>query len=88
MTDRMSEARRANDALSALAACDLSAMSGHESVDLLGQLSTAMNTLNAVRFAALAVVHASGVWALDGSCPAPLGWPGWSVGPRPVPGVT
>ena len=67
MTDLMSEARRANEALSALAACDLRAMSGHESVDLLGELSTAMNTLNAVRLAALAVVHASGVWALDGS---------------------
>ena len=66
MTDWMSEARRANDALSALAACDLSVMSGHESVDLPAA-STAMNTLNAARFAALAVVHASGVWALDGS---------------------
>ena len=63
----MTEVARANDALAALAACDLTAMSGHEGVDLLSQLSTAMNTLNAVRLTTLAVVADSGVWALDGS---------------------
>ena len=50
-----------------MAGRDLTVMTGQEGVDLLAQLSTAMNTLNAVRLTALAVVQDSGVWALDGS---------------------
>lgn len=67
MTDPMTALVRANAALAELAGCDLTSMSGHEGVDLLGQLCTAMNVLNAVRLSTLTVVHESGVWALDGS---------------------
>ena len=56
-----------NTAVAALAGRDLTVMTGQEGVDLLEQLCTAMNTLNAVRLAALSVVHESGVWGLDGS---------------------
>ncbi len=58
---------RANQALAELAGCDLTAMSGHEGIDLLGELSNAINTIHAVRLATLAVVQDSGVWAMDGS---------------------
>ena len=67
MTDLVEDAVAVNTAVAALAGRDLSVMTGQEGVDLLGQLGTAMNALNAVRLAALAVVHDSGVWALDGS---------------------
>ena len=67
MTNLVDDAVAVNAAVAALAGRDLSVMTGQEGVDLLGQLGTAMNALNAVRLTALSVVHDSGVWALDGS---------------------
>ena len=67
MRDLGEDAVAVNTAVAALAGRDLTVMTGQEGVDLLEQLCTAMNTLNAVRLAALSVVHESGVWGLDGS---------------------
>jgi hypothetical protein len=46
---------------------DLSAMTGHEAVDRLAELNTAIALLCADRLTTLGVVQDSGVWSTDGS---------------------
>ena len=51
----------------AIAALDVSAMTGTEAVELVTRMGAITGVLDGVRIPALATVKASGIWGLDGS---------------------
>ncbi len=63
----LEDAQTVAAAIARLAGRDLSALSGHEGVNLLGVLTPALDQLNAVRLETVGVVADSGVWSLDGT---------------------
>ena len=57
----------ARDAVRRLASCDVTALSGHDAVELLGVVGPMLAQLESVSLTATRIVRESGVWGLDGS---------------------